>query len=253
MAVVSLPIRSDPAPSATAPNFMNEDDDPFQFQFDHYDEDPGPSLFAGGRTHKELTLKESTMKLQSPQLLIEKTLDVQMRTGSGLSSDVIAGDVLACTVGGEDVQSTPSRGRRRSVPSGGEDPTPKRRRLRGKSAPPPASASCSHTPQSSTTSASLCSLTDTPESASSIDDSKADNDEELEKSEGPVDEWRTQFLMAYNTMRRYYYNSPEHHDLKALKQVKGAQDKKVALYHQWSTKKPREKWSLQSSQSNPTS
>ena len=116
---------------------MNEDDDPFQFQFDHYDEDPGPSLFAGGQTHnKELTLKESTMKLQSPQLLIEKTLDVQMRTGSGLSSDVIAGDVLACTVGDEDVQSTPSRGRRRSVPSGGEDPTPKRRRLRGKSAPP---------------------------------------------------------------------------------------------------------------------
>ena len=81
-------------------------------------------------------------------------------------------------------------------------------------------------------SASVCSLTDTPVSASSIDDSKDDKDEKLEDFAGPVDEWRTQYLLAYNVMRRYFYNSLEHHDLKSLQQVTASQERKSAIYSQ---------------------
>ena len=58
----------------------------------------------------------------------------------------------------------------------------------------------------------------------------------------PVDEWRTQYLLAFTVMRRFFYNSTEHHDLKSLPKGKiNAQVKKAALYKQWSDKTEVEK------------
>ena len=53
----------------------------------------------------------------------------------------------------------------------------------------------------------------------------------------PVEEWRNQYLMAYNVMRRFFYNSTEHHDLKALPKSTSGRRNKVYVYKQWTSKK----------------
>ena len=88
----------------------------------------------------------------------------------------------------------------------------------------------------------MCTSPLTPVSTSSNDDSKADNHASPEVIVLPVDEWRTQYLLAFTVMRRFFYNSTEHHDLKSLpKGTINAQVKKAALYKQWSDKNEVEK------------
>ena len=203
MATVLLPIRSEPALPAAIPSLFDDADfDPFGFVDDYYEEDPAEAWAAMARQCSKDTIPNKSQSVPQPaQNDIAATLDLQMASGSGASSHIDAGVVPALIAGGGVSPLTPTRPKR-SLPSGVPDPTPKRRRINGKTSPPPAVMTMSRTPQSSSTSGSVCSLTDTPVSASSIDDSKDDKDEKLEDFAGPADEWRTQFLMAYNAMRR---------------------------------------------------
>ena len=81
-------------------------------------------------------------------------------------------------------------------------------------------------------------------SSSSTDGKEADSDALTGGFQVPVDEWRTQYTMAFNVMRRFFYNQAEHHDLKALPKGKCPQARKGALYKQWSTKKLTEQVKL---------
>ena len=59
-----------------------------------------------------------------------------------------------------------------------------------------------------------------------------------------VDEWRSQYNKAFEIMRRFFYNSAEHHDLKLLPHEEGGQLRKRAIYKQWGGKMPREQLKL---------
>ena len=171
------------------------------------------------------------------------TLDRQMESGSGGSSDGKVGNDAAGIVE-EDTSVTSPIGMKRSAPKGVCAPTPKRRRLREKSHPPPELWSCSQTPMSSPRSESVSTSTDSPDSALGTDDKEEASDALTGGFQVPVDEWRRQYTMAFNVMRRFFYNSAEHHDLKALRKVKCPQARKGALYKQWSTKKLSEQVKL---------
>ena len=78
----------------------------------------------------------------------------------------------------------------------------------------------------------MCTSIASPVSTSSTDDSRADHDLSKGRLPVPVDEWSSQYNRAFEVMRRYFYNSAEHHDLKLLPHGRAGQLKKRAIYKQ---------------------
>ena len=214
----------------------DSDIDPLMFEDDYYEERPTAAVLAMATDRNTASVaNESSISPQPPQNDIGDTLDFQMAAGGGANSQSTGGgDYSQSTGGGANSPSTPIQAKR-SVPSGMHDPTPKRRRLREKSSPPTAFISCSDTPESSSTSKSVQAATDAPFSVSSPDDSN-DGNQPREKWQVPVDEWRDQYLMAYNVMRKFFYNSPEFHNLKLLPKYdsKKGMERRNAIYKQFS-------------------
>ena len=90
----------------------------------------------------------------------------------------------------------------------------------------------------------MCSSTDSPDSANGTDDKEDPSDGLTGGFQVPVDEWRRQYTMAFNVMRRFFYNSADHHNVKALPKGKCPHARKGALYKQWPTKKLTEQVKL---------
>jgi hypothetical protein len=236
MAADSLPIRSLPVLQAARASTMDDSDiDPLMFEDEYYEERPSAAVLAMATDRNTASVaNKGSISPQPPQNDIGDTLDFQMTAGGGANSQSTGvGDYSQSTGGGANPPSTPIQAKR-SVPSGMHDPTPKRRRLREKSSPPTAFISCSDTPESSSTSKSVQAATDAPFSVSSPDGSN-DGNQPREKWQVPVDEWRDQYLMAYNVMRKFFYNSPEFHNLKLLPKYhsKNRMERRNAIYKQF--------------------
>lgn len=241
MATAMFPIRSDRAAEGSrATGFDDDESDAFMGQLDDDDDQPPPPKPSVATQQSTDMLPNSTTGDMPPSdIEISATVDQQMMPGSGVASDVIAGDVAASDTRKNALASSPT-GTNRSVPSVAFDPTPKRRRLRGKSNPPPELWSCSNTPMSTPRSRSMCSSIASPVSTSSTDDSRADYDLSKGGLQVPVDEWRSQYNRAFEIMRRYFYNSAEHHDLKLLPHGQAGQLRKRLIYKQWACKRQSE-------------
>ena len=190
MATAMLPIRSDAASSARKSCFDDDEDDPFMFAHDDYEEPPLPpkAFVAMAATASSAMLPiNSTSDVPPNDAEILATLDKQMMSESGASSDANVGNEAVPIVGRDTSVSSPI-GMKRSAPGGVCPPTPKRCRLRVKSHPLPELWSCSQTPMSSSRSESVCTSTDSPASAWSTDDKEADSDALTGGFQVPVDE-----------------------------------------------------------------
>ena len=225
MAASLLPIRNDrAAASSRATTFDDDEFDPFMWQLDDYDEPtPTPKPCVAMRKSTDTLPNSSTSDMPHTDTKISATLDQQISSGSGVASDGIAGDALS---------SSP--------------PGKKRRRLRGKSNPPPDLWSFSQTPMSTPRSGSVCTSIASLASTTSTDDSRPDYDLSMGGFQMPVDEWRSQYNRAFTVMRSFFYNSDEHHDVKLLPKGKanGAGGRKAALYKQWGSKSQSEQEQL---------
>ena len=213
----------------------DSDIDPLMFEDDYYEERPTAAVLPMATDRNTASVaNERSISPQPPHNLIGDTLDLQMAAGGGANSQSTGGgDYSQSTGGGANSPSTPIHAKR-SVPSGMHDPTPKRRRLREKSSPPTAFIACSDTPENSSTSKSVQAANDTPVSVSSIDDSN-DGNLPREKWQVPVDEWRAQYLMAYNVLRKFFYNSSQFHNSKLLPKYdsKKGMERRNAIYKQF--------------------
>ena len=216
------------------------------FDQDDYEEPPPPQkafvAMAAAASSQILPINSTSDEPPNDDEVLA-TLEKQMLSESGGSPDAKVGNDAARIVG-EDTSVTSPIGMKSSAPKGVCTPTPKRRRLREKSHPSPELWSYSQTPMSSPRSKSECTSTASPDSALGADDKEDASDALTGGFQMPVDEWRKQYLMAYNVMRRFFYNSTEHHDLKALLKTKCPQTKKVAVYKQWTSKKLEEQAKL---------
>ena len=212
---------------------------------DYEEPPPPPKAFVAMATTASSAMLpiNSTSDVPPNDAEILATLEKQMMSESSASSDANVGNEAVTIVGRNTSVSSPI-GMKRSAPGGVCPPTPKRCRLRGKSHPPPELWSCSQTPMSSPRSESVCTSTDSPDSALGTDDKEDASDALTGGFQVPVDEWRRQYTLAFNVMRRFFYNTAEHHDLKALPKGKCPQARKGALYKQWSTKKLTEQVKL---------
>ena len=92
----------------------------------------------------------------------------------------------------------------------------------------------------------MCTSIASPASTTSTDDSRADYDLSMGGFQMPVDERRSQYNRAFEVMRRFFYNSDEHHDVKLLPKGKanGVGGRKAALYKQWGSKSQSEQEKL---------
>ena len=235
MAAELLPIRAEPAPPNATTSFLDDDDiDPFMFEDAYYEEEQTAAWAAMAAKHvnKELPC-EGNFFQQPPDDDITESFVLQTTSASGGEVEMVGGGVLGGIANAGLDPSTPIRSGL-TVDNAFDHPTPKRRRLTGKSTRPPAYESSS--PPSSWSSVGASASADTPAKTSSVDQSNVEDDPSLEEYAMPVDEWRKEFVMAYNVMRRFFYNSPEHHDLKKLPKVKmSGKEKKTAVYSQWTT------------------
>ena len=139
MATAMLPIRSDAASSASKSFFDDCEDDPFPFGDDDYEEPPPPpkaftAMFPNAST--DMLPITGTSDVPPDEADISATLDKQMVSEGTASSDANAGNE-ALPIAREGASVSSPVGARSPSQSGTSAPTPKRRRLRGKSHPPP--------------------------------------------------------------------------------------------------------------------
>ena len=100
MAIGMHAIRSDLAPPAARKSNIDDEGDPFMFEFDDYEEEPPPAPAAMARqTSPPQNDISATREPQPLQDDISATIDMQMSSGSGVSSYIIAGDVPARIAG----------------------------------------------------------------------------------------------------------------------------------------------------------
>jgi len=103
MATAMLPIRSDAASSARKSCFDDDEDDPFMFANQDYEEPPPPpKAFVAMATAASSAMLpiNSTSDVPPNDAEILATLDKQMMSESGASSDANVGNEAAPIVGG---------------------------------------------------------------------------------------------------------------------------------------------------------
>ena len=112
MAIAMLPVRSDPASSAARKSFLDDDEGgPFMLEPDDYDEEPPPpkaSIAMFPNTSTDMFPNSSTSDMPPSDNDISANLDQQMMPGSGVASDVIAGDVATCNTRKNALPSSPT-------------------------------------------------------------------------------------------------------------------------------------------------
>ena len=225
-------IEMEPVRASKKMSFLDDEDiDPFMFDDAYYEEEQAEAWAAQAKLQAEQYGSTESTTVDEPP--VDAMFD-------GPSNQLPCASIVSHVAQHGIAQATRANtGRIPATPLARDDPfvpypelsTPKRRRLHTKSTVPVGFPAGARSPDTFSTPAFQSGSGKSHSSKSQDDDEEgylAAGDDDLVL---PIQEWREMRILAYNSVRRYFYNTPFHSELKKLRRppTTGKQ-KKLALY-----------------------